>query len=373
MIDAQPHVAFFLRYLGGGGAERVLLNLASGLSQQGIQVELVLENAWGPHLSKVPDEVKIVDLKASGTLSAIGAFAQYLRQVKPLAVLSALHYANEIAIAAKKLSGVTTRLIVSEHNTLSQALPQKSGLKKRLLPSLIRMLYPWADGVVAVSHGVAQDLARMTGLSPDLITTIYNPVIMPDLPQKAAAPVDHPWFAEGEPPVVVGVGKLEKQKDFTNLIQAFALVRQQCEARLMILGWGPLRSQLEALVTDLGLENDVALLGYIENPYPYMAKASVFALSSAWEGLPTVLIEAMAVGTPVVSTDCPSGPQEILDGGKYGILTPVQDSSALAEGILTVLKQPTPAMPKEWLEQFTLTATTQNYLKIFHLDPRKSE
>jgi glycosyltransferase involved in cell wall biosynthesis len=284
-------------------------------------------------------------------------------------MLSALHYANEIAVWAKRFAGTSTRVIVSEHNTFSQAIQHTSKTKRRLLPFFVRHFYPWADSIVAVSQGVANDLARSTGLLRESIQAIYNPVITPELLEKTKEPLEHPWFAPSEPPVILGVGKLEAQKDFPTLIRAFAQVRQVRPARLMILGWGPDRPKLEALVRELGLEADVSLSGYVDNPYPYMAKASVFVLSSAWEGLPTVLIEAMAVGTPVVSTDCPSGAAEILGSGKYGLLTPVGDSQALAKAILEVLSNQLPAVDPNWLEQFSLPVSTRQYLDVLAIPP----
>jgi glycosyltransferase involved in cell wall biosynthesis len=335
-----------------------------------LKVDLVLGKAWGPHLEKVPPELRVVDLKASGLLSTTIALVRYLRQEQPVAMLSALHYANEIAVWAKRFAGVSTRVIVSEHNTFSQAIQHTSKTKRHLLPFFVRHFYPWADGIVAVSQGVANDLARSTGLPIESIQAIYNPVITPELLEKTKEPLDHPWFTPGEPPVILGVGKLEAQKDFPTLIRAFAQVRQVRPARLMILGWGPDRPKLEALIQELSLEQDVSLFGYVDNPYPYMAKASVFVLSSAWEGLPTVLIEAMAVGTPVISTDCPSGAAEILGKGRYGMLTPVGDHQALAEAILKVLSnQLKVVVDQNWLEQFSLLVSTRQYLNVLGILP----
>lgn len=365
MADIPLRVSLFLRYVGGGGAERVILNLACGFIQQGWKVDLVLGKAWGSHLEKVPAEIRVVDLGASGLLSTTLALVDYLQREQPTVLLSALHYANEIAVWAKCLARVPTRVVISEHNTFSQAIQHMPRVKRRLLPFLVRHFYPWADSIVAVSHGVAQDLADATGLSLKVIQTIYNPVITPELLEKAKQPVAHPWFAPGEPPVILGVGKLEAQKDFSTLIRAFAEVRRVRSARLVILGWGPDRPKLEALVQQLDLEQDISLLGYVENPYPYMAHASLFVLSSAWEGLPTVLIEAMAVGTPVVSTNCKSGAAEILANGKYGVLAPVGNSQALAEGILEALSNPVSKENSGWLEQFSLTVSTQQYLNLF--------
>jgi glycosyltransferase involved in cell wall biosynthesis len=369
-VEASPRIALFFRSLGGGGAEKVMLNLASGFIRRGIKVDLVLGKAWGPHLKKVPSEVRLIDLKASGILATVFALASYLRREQPCVAISAMHYANEIALWAKCIARVSTRIIVTEHNTLSQSLPQTTKMRRHLIPLFIKYFYPKADGVVTVSQKAAEDLAQFTGLPLERIQSIYNPVIDFELLEKARAPLDHPWFLPQEPPVILGVGKLEAQKDFPTLIRAFAWVRKVREARLAILGWGPDRPQLEALIQELGLEEDAALLGYVDNPYPYMARAAVFVLSSAWEGLPTVLIEAMAVGTPVVSTDCPSGPAEILDNGKYGWLTPVGDSTALAKAILAAIDSKEKKVESSWLEQFSLETATQQYLDLCKI-PKK--
>ncbi|MDT9295072.1 MAG: glycosyltransferase [Arthrospira platensis PCC 7345] len=368
MALVQPDVALFLRYIGGGGAERVMLNLGRGLIAKGFKVDLVIGKAWGPHLAKVPPEIRIIDLGASGVGGTIWALRNYLQESQPKSLLSALHYANEMAVWAKRLGGVSTRVVVSEHNTFSEAIQHTTKLRKIVLPLFVRYFYPWADGIVAVSKGAAEDLAKSTGLNSDRIQYIYNPVITPELLQKARETLDHPWFQPGEPPVILGVGKLEAQKDFPTLIKAFAQVRKVREVRLGILGWGPDGDRLENLIQDHGLGDDAALLGYADNPYPYMANAAVFVLSSRWEGLPTVLIEAMAVGTPVISTNCKSGAAEILAEGRYGSLVPVGDPTAMAEAILATLEGNTQAVNTSWLGQFSQEMATQEYLKILGLD-----
>jgi len=363
MTHSQPHLAIFLRYLGGGGAETAMLNLAQSFSEHHVQVDLVLGKAWGTHLQKIPPNVRLVDLGASSSLSTLIALTRYLKKECPLGLISILHYANEIALCAKRLANVPTRVVISEQNTISQALQEQSRLKKRLIPFFIKYFYPLADGIVACSHGVAQDLAQIGQLKN--IRPINNPVVSPTLLEKAQEPLQHPWFQSNEPPVILGVGKLEAQKDFPTLIRAFAQVQRAQPARLVILGWGPARPQLEALVKELGVEKDVDLPGYVYNPYPYMARAKLFVLSSAWEGLPTVLIEAMAVGTPVVSTNCPSGAAEILNNGQYGPLTPVGNAEALAEAILSLLsKTSQPVLDSAWLDQFSLPTVTQQYCEV---------
>ena len=200
------------------------------------------------------------------------------------------------------------------------------------------------------------------------IRVIYNPVVTPELLEKAKEPLDHPWFARGEPPVILGVGRLHLQKDFPTLIRAFALVRQHKPTRLMLLGEGPDRYKLEALIDELGLTNEIALPGFISNPYAFISKASVFVLSSLYEGLPTVLIEAIAVGTVIVSTDCPSGPAEILDSGKYGCLVPVGDIKALSEAILNTLDQPTDSEAlRQRAQQFSYETAVNKYLELLKI------
>jgi len=364
----KNRVALFLPSLRGGGAEKVMVNLARGFVERGLQVDLVLAKAEGPYLSQVPPEVRVVDLGARRVLYSLPGLVRYLRQERPQAMLSTLSHANIITLWAKKLARVSTRLVVREANTISMETTNVPTLKGKLMPHLIRIFYPWADTIVANSRGVAEDLMKLTGLSPDNIKVIYNPVVTPELFVKAEEPLDHPWFGPGEPPVILGVGRLTKQKDFPTLIRAFALVRKERPARLMILGEGEERPNLEALVRELGLEEDVALPGFVENPYKYMKRAAVFVLSSRWEGLPTVLIEAMALGTPVVATDCPSGPAEILEGGKWGRLVPVGDINALSESILAALEgaHPTKGVGSS-LSTFTLESVIEQYLVVLGL------
>ncbi|MBC7946834.1 MAG: glycosyltransferase [Chitinophagaceae bacterium] len=372
MSETSDRIAFFIGSFGGGGIERITAHLAHSFVKLGINIDLVLNRSESPHLWRMPAETRIIDLKTSRLSMSLPGLVRYLHQERPAALLAADHYLNEMALLAGRLSGTATRVIVAEHNQLSKTTRNANKLKGRLTPIFTRFLYPWADGIVAVSDGVAKDLAHTASLPLEKIQTIYNPVINSDMLASAQEPVEHPWFNSQDIPVLLGVGKLEAQKDFPNLIRAFARVRQARQSRLVILGWGPDRPQLEALIRELGLEADVDLPGYVQNPYAYMARASVFVLSSAWEGLPTVLIEAMALGKPVVSTDCESGPFEILAGGKYGYLTPVGDSEALAEGINQVLLGNPRAVDPSWLEQFGLEMATQKYLHVLGIEPSVS-
>ncbi len=357
-----------MRMLAGGGAERVMVNLMQEFVRLGIQVDLILNEATGPYLPEIPSEVRVIDLQSRRLLQGIPKLTQYLSNNVPDVLISILHYTNEIAVLSKLLAGGKTRLLVCEQNVLSIHAQNKR--EDRWSPLLAKLLYPLADGVIAVSQDVATDLAAVTGLPLEQITVIYNPVITPDLYEKARSPVDHPWFpSEPVPdsdqiPVIVGVGRLDVQKDFPTLIRAFAQIRQTRVARLALLGRGPERSRLHALVKELGLQSDVAFLGFIANPYAYIAKSAVFTLSSRWEGLPTVLIESMALGVPVVSTDCQAGPAEILANGQYGHLVPVGDVTAMATAISDVLDGKLKQVEASWLDQFTLATVSQQYLNL---------
>ena len=378
MSQKQPSIAIFLRNLVGGGAERVMLNIARGIAQQGIAVDIVLIKKEGEFLDRVPPEIRIVNLNTSRldkgkkfklptsfqSTTSLPKLVRYLRQEQPKTLISAAHYTNEIAILAKYLARVPTRIIVSEHTTLSQEAQRVEQLSARIAPLMAKILYPWANEIVAVSNGVAQDLAQITGIKKEKIQVIYNPVITPELIDKAEKPLEHPWFADGEPPVLLGIGRFVAQKAFFTLIRAFAKVRHRQPVRLMMLGNGRDKQKLQALAAELGVDRDIAWMGFVDNPFAYMKRASLFVLSSAWEGLPTVLIEAMAVSLPVVSTNCPSGPAEILDNGKYGELVPVGNTQAMAEAIIKVLAGNFTPVERTWLDRFTFTTATQKYLAL---------
>lgn len=361
-MNTQPskRIAFYMPSLAGGGAQRVFLHLAQGFAERGYEVHLVLARAQGPYLPQVPSCVRVIDLGASRVLTSLPKLIRYLRDTRPQALLSALDHANAVAVCARWIARVPTRVIVTIHSTPSQVVANARTLRAKLLPVWTRFFYRWADAVVAVSQGVADELVRYVGIPAEKVKVIYNPIVTPELFRKAEEPLDHPWFRDGEPPVILGAGRLTKPKDFPTLIRAFALVRQQRPARLMILGEGEERPELERLARELGLGEDVALPGFVSNPYPYMKRAAVFVLSSRWEGLPTVLVEALALGTPVVATDCPNGPREILQGGRWGYLTPIGDSAALAESILGALGRPYGASERV-VERFSLTAVLKEY------------
>jgi glycosyltransferase involved in cell wall biosynthesis len=334
----KQRIAFFLPTLDGGGAERVVLNLLEGMVKLDIPVDLVVASAEGAYLHQVPDRVRLIDLAAGRVVKAILPLSRYLKETNPIGLVSNMRHANVAAIVAKSLSGIDTKLVVVDHETLSAS--RSNLLRNKFILPMMKLLYPHADTIVGVSQGVATDLDTRMGFKPGRVKVIYNPVVDRQLISKSQTTLEHPWFHTGSPPVFLGVGRLSEQKDFLNLINAFALLRQKRPARLIILGEGESRSELEAAIATLNISADVSLPGFVDNPYAYMACASAFILSSRWEGLPTVLIEAMACGCPVVATDCPSGPDEILGSGKYGDLVPVEDAPALSRAMERVLDLP---------------------------------
>ena len=260
---------------------------------------------------------------------------RYLRRERPVSLLSTLEHANVLAVGAGAFARTGVPIVLREANVL---LPRAElGRQARLLRGLMRHAYRAADRIVAVSRSVATSLTEELGLEAGRIRTIPNPIVTAALYEKATAPLDDPWFASGAPPVVLGVGRLAPQKDFPTLIRAFAQVRAGREARLVILGEGPERRALEALTRQLGVAADVKLPGFDHNPFRYMSRASVFALSSIYEGLPGALIQAMACGCRVISTDGPGGAREVLENGENGPLVPRRDPGALARGISALL------------------------------------
>lgn len=364
MTPSERPIAFFLPSVRGGGAQRVIVNLAQGMAERGLAVDMVLATSDGVFLDHLPPQVRVVDLGAGRLIRSLLPLTRYLRRERPRILVSSMTHANLIALWAARLARRSTPVMVTVHNTMSESTPDQGALGGRLSLPLLRAFYPWADSIVAVSRGAADDLARTTGLPRERVQVIYNPVITPAVQAPARQVPDHPWFDAGQPPVILGVGRLTRQKDFSTLIRAFAEVRRRCPARLIILGEGEDRPELERLIAELGLRGDVALPGFRDNAMAYMAGSALFVLSSAWEGLPTVLIEALAAGTRVVSTDCPSGPREILQSGRLGALVPVGDVPALAGAILDALNAPADAAPRDALEPFTREAAVDNYLRV---------
>lgn len=363
-------VALFVPSLGGGGAERVMLELARQLARRRFAVDFLVTRAGGALWGSVPENVRLLNLNSRKVVASLPGLVRYVRRARPAALLSTLEASNVTALLAKRFFVPDLRLIVRQGSNCTAQFRNR-GLRTRMATVAMKRLLPVADAVVAVSSGVAEDLRRTVPCAGP-VWPVPNPVVTPELLEKARSPVDHPWFGDPRTPVVLTAGRLAADKDQPTLLRAFAAVRKTRPARLMVLGDGPDRGRLAALARELGIHDDVDFRGFQSNPFAWMARAQVFALSSVFEGLPAVLIEAMACGTPVVSTDCPSGPREILEGGRWGRLAPVGDWRALARAIRDTLDEPiAPARLIARAGHYSAAASMARHLELLHCVARR--
>ena len=341
-----------------------MLTLATAFAERGLDVDLVLVKAEGEYMGMVPDGVRVIDLDSRRTLTAVPKFLRYVRRERPAALLSTLLATDLAALTVKLIHGDRIRVVVRLANTFNDVLVAER-YKVRMTLRLERLLMPAADAIVAVSDGVADDLRAQAPRAAGKIITIFNPVVSPDIFEQAAAPVEHPWFGDRGAPVILAAGRLAPQKDYPTLLRAFAEVVRSRPARLVILGQGVERESLLELAERLGVSDSFDLPGFDVNPFRYMSRASVFVLSSRYEGFPNVLAQAMACGAPVVSTDCRSGPSEMLEGGRWGRLVPVGDWRAMARAIEETLDDPMPAEElKARASVYSVEASVERYLEV---------
>jgi glycosyltransferase involved in cell wall biosynthesis len=355
-------LAVFVPTLSGGGAERVTLHLAQAFAEEGYSVDLIVVRPEGEYQDFVPEGIRIIELGATRTSTAVLRLAAYLRRESPARLFSAMEDANVIALIARLLSRSRVPIVCAIHNTLSQHFGAERSCRNQLFLKLARIVYPWANAVVAVSEGAAEDARDVLGLGVEKVTVISNPVLTPSLVQRAAQPVDHPWFAPGAPPVILACGRLTPQKDYPTLLRAFASLRAR--ARLVILGEGEDREKLQRLANKLGIASDVDFAGFVPNPYAFMARCAVYALSSLYEGSPVVLVEALACGCRIVATDCPSGPVEILRDVPGTVLVPISDANALARSIDSFLASNGPPPGPRVLARFDYRVAALAYLRV---------
>ena len=363
-MQRVPRIAVYLPNLNGGGAERLHVNLAGFFLDQGVRVTMLLDRAEGPLLPSLPAGVEVVDLGASRQLLALPKLARYLVRAAPDVLVANMVHNNILALWAKALVPTRTKLVISVHNSLADDC-RRPQLKYRMMPPFYRVFGGWADGVVAVSQGIADELVRISRIDAGRIKVLYNGVVTAEFERKAREPVTHRWFG-ADHAVFVAVGRLYLQKDYPTLVRAFALVAKQRPAKLLILGEGEDRPQLEALAAKLGIAEHVELPGFCANPLPLMREASAVVLSSQFEGFGNVVAEALALGTSVVSTDCAHGPREILANGRFGLLTPVGEPAPMAAAMLRILDQPfDPAVLRERGRVFSIQQCGAEYLDFF--------
>lgn len=378
------YVALFLPSLSGGGAQRRLLNLASGFSSRRHRIDLIVGSADGAFLSQVPASAELVCLgsrcsqwpivrhrRGLWVPALVPSLARYLAARKPEVLFTTSTPANLTALGARAVARTATPVVVSVNVHLTASTDRRRRIYGPVVRRLAASIYPRAEAIVAISEGIASDLRAAARVPKDRIVVIDNPLDFAGIQRAAADPVEHPWLQPAQPPVVLAVGKLKIQKDFPTLLRAFARVVRRRPARLVMLGEGEERKRLRTMVMRMGMAEIVSMPGFVANPFGWMARASVFVLSSAWEGLSNALLEALACGCPVVSTDCPCGPRHVLANGAYGPLVPVGDDAAMAEAILSLLANPPPAERlKARAASFSFDRAVDRYLTVLEAASR---
>lgn len=330
-------ILFILASMNGGGAERVVLNTIRHIDRSRFEPALALLRNKGDYLEMLPPDVSVYDLKTARSRYAILPIARVIRRNRPDVVVSAAAYINATIYMATKISGHDLHLVMWSHTFESKNMRQASPL----IRLLSRWFYAKAEIVIALTGEISKDLQENFNLPSNKIRVIPNPIDLKGVQSQSKESVEDPWFQEEvrrDFPLIIAVGSLVRAKGFPCLLHAFAKVRESLKVRLVILGRGKELQELKALSEDLNIAQEIAFLGFESNPYKYMAKADLFVLSSLWEGFPSVLLEAMACGIPIVSTACSSGPDEILTPGVNGLLVSPADCEALAEAISKVIR-----------------------------------
>lgn len=357
-------VLLFLPSLAGGGAERVFVDLANAFSAAGVPVDLALARAGGPYLRELAPTVRVVDLRCAGVLRSLPRLARHLRRERTQAMLSALEHANVVAVLARHLGRKQTRCVVSTRSVLSMLKHEAGMLSAWRVTQASRLAYPLADAVIANSEGVAADLVRFMRVPRERIHVIHNPISIEWIERLSRESPVGAGVDTSSTPLILSVGRLSGLKDFPTLLRAFALARRTHVCRLAILGEGPDRRRLEALARGLGVGGELLLPGFVANPFAWMQRAALFVSSSISEGCPNALMQALACGTRVVSTDSLGGSREILEDGRWGRLVPVGDAAAMARAITAALDATDEADVRRRAADFSLDKVARRYLEV---------
>lgn len=362
----KKKIAIFIPTLEGGGAESTMVVLAVGLQARGYSVDLILKQRRGELSQNIPESINVIDFNVAIIRYTLKKLISYEKTHQPDAIISALELPNVTSILASRAIKRRPRVIISVHGLISKQKPIYNQWIDRLLFSAT---YPFADDIVTVSQTCAKDAIRYLHLPKGKVKVIYNPIINEGLTQRAQEPITHEWFSQKPKKTILSIGRLESVKDHKTLLKAFALVRERENAQLVILGEGTLKSEIQELVSQMGLVDEVLMPGFISNPYPIIANADVLVISSLHEALPNVLVEALACQCPVVSTAC-GGPEEILGYGKYGHLVSIGDHRAMAEAILKVFEGDERLATPEWLDQFHVERNIDRYVALIEHDAK---
>ena len=379
----KKKVLFFIPSLEGGGAEKVMVNILRQADKSNIEPVLLLLYPFehSPYRALLPEYVRVI-VAGRNSDSIVEKIKQGMHffktvyRVKPKAIVSMLTHCNIMAVLAGMVFGI--RVVACEQNTLGEVIKAKEGRNILWIPvaPLVKIVYRFADKIIAVSEGVKINLTDEFRIPAHMIEVIYNPIDIDRISELSRMPLEHPFF-QGSAPVILAIGRLVRQKRFDLLIRAFREVLSELDARLIIAGEGPERESLQRLAKDLGIGEKISLVGFQANPYAFLSKADVFVLSSSYEGLPMVLLEALACGTPVISTDCKSGPREILDNGRCGLLVPEGDEGALAEGIVRLvrdkaLQEALSHLGKKRARDFSIDEVFKQYERVIYQSAEKS-
>lgn len=366
-------LSILISFSGAGGVEKMVMNLVREFARSQNRIDLLVLRASGPHFSDIPANVNVIQLKAKHTFTAIPEIARYLKRERPNSILVAKDRAARATVIARRLAGVNTHIVVRLGTNLSTALSYRSGVSAWLRTAPMQYIYNQVDKIVAVSQGVADDTIAITKVAPEKVMVIRNPVITNKFIDEANQAAPHPWFEDNRVPVIMGIGRFSVQKDFETLLKAFSIVAQAQDVRLIILGDGKKREELEAQIKALSLHERVLLPGFQNNVSTWLKHCDLFVLSSRWEGSPNALTEALALGIPSVSTRCPSGPDELLENGRYGPLVPMGDEVAMASAMLSVLEKPLDETTlKQAVEEYHVSLSAKKYLETLNI-PNQTE
>lgn len=369
----KKKVLIILPNLSGGGAERVIVTLLNNFDREKAEYFFIAVNKKGPYVNDLPSDIKIIDFGIQPFFMRPQMFqvqrklVKEINKIKPDVILTTLTEMNITLLSVKSLLKGSPKIIIRETNPPS---PRWHGLKRKIIKRLYVHMYPKADKVIAISEGVKSDLIEFSKLVESQVQVIYNPLPIRDIQKKSILDLEKIKFPKDRFNIV-SIGRLSEQKDFTTLIKAVNIVRKKHAIQLTILGEGREYANLKKIVEDLDLRDNIKFEGFKSNPYPYLKKSDLFVLSSKWEGFGLVIVEALATGTQVISTESNGAPKEILSHGKYGILTPVGDEKKLASAIIKVLNKEnmiTEDKLKERASTFDVSIIAEEYLKLLLRD-----
>lgn len=353
-----------LATLQGGGIQKSAMRLIAEFLRLDIPVSLMTLDSRGPISKEIPEDCVHIDIGVRRTRQGLWKLIVGLKKHQPEVIISAQTHLNVLLIIARFLAGYPRKLIVVEHITFNEEIIYKGKWSERIRPLLIRFFYPFADKVVAVSPASAKSIYQYAKLKKR-VDVVWNGLDLDKIQKNASQPASHPWVSNGDFRLILGMGRLSRQKNFSDLLRAFASLEPKENYRLLILGEGPEERALLLLASELGIQKYVEFMGFIENPYPFLAQADLFVLPSKWEGFANVVIESLACGTPIVATDCPGGPADILSKQLFAKIVPMDSpreiSIAIQEMLTTEIDT---SRILAFAKRFTIQNTVQRYLDL---------